>query len=63
MQPNILTKFVRTDLEKQRTRILLEILVKMDQKTPTFMCPLDRYENQLDNLDDMCLADFAANYI
>lgn len=27
---NILTKFVQTDLEKQRTRFSLEILVKMD---------------------------------
>ena len=43
----------------------LEILDKTDLGVTNIYAPniIDRHENRPDNLNDMCLADFAATYI
>ena len=59
--------FVPTGLKKNRTRMLksLSTLEKMHpDDTNVFTSNIiDKYENQLDNLHSMCLADFASSYV
>ena len=63
----ISTLYVPTGLKSKRTRILKsnEILNQMDPSDTNIYAPniIDRYENRPDELNEMCYADFAANYI
>ena len=60
-------EYIPTGLKKQRTRMLKSqnVLNEMDPNDTNVFAPnlLDRYENRPDSLNNMCLADFAANYI
>ena len=63
---NTATEFVPNGLKKQRKITLksLEILDKMHPEDTNIYAPnIDRYKNGLDNLYDMCLANFTVSYI
>ena len=64
---NIDVVYVATGFKKNRTRMLktLSILEKMHpEDTDVFASNiLDKYENRPDELNSMCLADFACNYV
>ena len=59
--------FVPTGLKKNRTRMLksLSTLEKMHPDDTNVFASniIDKYENWLDNLHSMCLADFASSYV
>ncbi|XP_060596137.1 uncharacterized protein LOC132750210 [Ruditapes philippinarum] len=58
--------FVATDMPEDRTRLFksLEVLQRMDEDDEDVYQTnlLDRYSARPDNLEDICLADFATNY-
>ena len=64
---NIYLLYVPTDLKKNRTRMLksLSTLEKMHPDDTNVFASniIDKYENWLDNLHSMCLADFASSYV
>ena len=64
---NIDVLYVPTGLKKNRTRMLKpqSVLETMDPEDTNVYAtsPLDKYENRPDELEQMCFADFAANYI
>ena len=64
---NIPTEFAWAGLKKQRTIIFksIKILDKVDSEASNIYAPnmINKYENRPDNLDEMCLTDFAASYI
>ena len=64
---NIDVIFVPTGLKKNRTRMLkpqsiLEVM-NHDDTNVYASSILDKYENRPNELEDMCLADFASNYV
>ena len=63
---NIDVQYIPTGLKEQRTRVIKPkaVLDRMDDDdTDIFaVSPLDKYENRPDSLENMCLADFIANY-
>jgi len=64
---NIDVIFVPTGPKEMRTRIIKPGLIKgnaNDPETTDIYCPnlLDKYSKRPDDLEDLCLADFASNY-
>jgi len=64
---NIDVTFVPTGLKKNRTRMIkpLSVLEKMKCEDTEVFAPniVDKYENRPNQLESLCLADFASNYI
>ena len=64
---NIDVLYVPTGLKKNRTRMLksLSVLEKMHPDDTNVFASniIDKYENRPDDLNSLCLADFASNYV